>query len=167
MQALPGTLQDLSAPQYKGKVRVSVGVDKGGNVVRWGLEVASYGLHLIGAHISYDDKACLDSFLAAQQSWPEEFENILLNGIEMKNESGELVNKKIQLCIIGDKMAISDLLGIQGSSCKFPIVWDLTPSHHLRKFHLDGSPHVPGNENCDFPRRDIRSLKSDFFENLR
>ena len=71
----------------------------------------------------------------------------------------------VQIVIFGDKSFLSEIFGLQGSAATFPILYDLTPSTHLRKAHRDGSPHLPSIEGCQFPLRTVEMLDKDYYEN--
>ena len=71
----------------------------------------------------------------------------------------------VQTVIFGDKSFLSEIFGLQGSAATFPILYDLTPSSHLRKAHRDGTPHLPSIKGCQFPARTLESLDRDYYEN--
>ena len=138
------------------------GFDKGGGIVRFTLERSGTATHLIGCFEGAEISANIDAFLTIQTSWIDQFKDI--------QEEGIIVDGKfspIQLVVIGDKAAIAECLGHQGSSATFPILYDETTSAHLRKSHRDGSPHAPGIPGCTFPRRTLSSIDEDFLENKK
>ena len=164
-----GSLQDIDAPQYNNMLmRVVVTVDKGGQVVRWGVELFSNGLHIVGAYEGYDNHRNMQAFLNAEYSWMDQLEDILKTGLTYYDiKSQQYKTKEVQLLWVCDKAAISEGLGLQGSASKYPITWDLTTSDHLRKGHLDGSPHSPNNPMCQFEPRTLEGMELDLLNNLR
>ena len=92
---------------------------------------------------------------------------LVRRGIEVKDpNSQEICTREVDLCLLGDYMFLCAMLGHQGSSSSFPCLRDYTPSSHLRKAHLDGSPHTPDNPSCRFERRTLESFDLDYSQNL-
>ena len=92
---------------------------------------------------------------------------LVCRGIEVKDpNSQEICTREVDLCLLGDYMFLCAMLGHQGSSSSFPCLRDYTPSSHLRKAHLDGSPHTPDNPSCRFERRTLESFDLDYSKNL-
>ena len=165
----PGSLQDLSSKQYDGCVRVTFGCDKGGSVMRYACEVIGGVSHLIGCYTGHDNHSNMSCYMNAENSWVEQMSNMLDNGVEvqLQNENTGSHIWPVQLVLVGDKAAISEGLGLQGSAATFPIVYDLTPSNHLRLAHRDGSPHSPEFQGCRFPLRTLEMIDNEYAKNLK
>ena len=160
-----GSLQDPDAPRYGGLLRVVFGADKGGGVTRFGIEMAASGLHLVGMFSAHDSHENMERFLEAEANWSEQMRNLLRHGLTTHDEEGKEVKGPVQVVIFGDKSFLSEIFGLQGSAATYPILYDLTPSTHLRKAHRDGSPHLPSIEGCQFPLRTVDMLDKDYYEN--
>ena len=151
-----GSIQNLQHPIYKGKIRLAIGGDKGGKVFRWTVEIASNPAHIFGMFEAADTFANLASYLVTGGDWSAQLRELLEKGLEVTDpETGVTTTMQVELCIIGHYMFLCDLMGHQGSAASYPSLRDLTPSSHLRKAHLDGSPHTPTNPACVFPRRTL------------
>ena len=161
-QIVPGSIHDLGASNYKGFLRFMFGFDRGGGVVRFTLELSGSATHLIGCYEGAEIATNVQSFLAATTSWPDQFSKILEEGI---HDPVEAKISPVQLVAIGDKAALSEAMGHQGSSSTYPILFDKTPSTHLRKAHRDGSPHSPDIEGCKFELRSLADFDNDYLEN--
>ena len=158
-QLQAGSIQNLQHPIYKGKIRLAIGGDKGGKVFRWTVEIASNPAHIFGMFEAADTYANLAAFLVGGSDWPAQLRELLEKGLEVTDpETGVTTTMEVELCIIGDYMFLCDLMGHQGSAATYPSLRDLTPSSHLRKAHLDGSPHTPTNPGCVFPRRTLEDF---------
>ena len=117
----PGSLQDLSSKQYDGCVRVTFGCDKGGSVMRYACEVIGDVSHLIGCYTGHDNHSNMSCYMNAENSWVEQMSNMLDNGVEvqLQNENTGSHMLPVQLVLVGDKAAISEGLGLQGSAATF------------------------------------------------
>ena len=71
----------------------------------------------------------------------------------------------VDFCLVGDGAFTRAMLGHQGAASSYPILQDETPSSHLRKAHRDGSSHLPTNKGCQFPRRTMESIHSNYTAN--
>ena len=97
------------------------GFDRGGGVVRFTLELSGSATHLIGCYEGAEIATNVQSFLAATTSWPDQFSKILEEGI---HDPVEAKISPVQLVAIGDKAALSEAMGHQGSSSTYEEVPD-------------------------------------------
>ena len=165
----PGSLQDLSAPLYRGELWPVFGGDSGGGTTKEFVELASTGPHLIGMFKAKDIHQNLEAFMRHGQDWILQLEHLVKHGLKVTNHlTGEKVTLKVRLFLNGDYAYLCEKCGHQGCASCYPILRDLTPSSHLRKAHRDGSPHHPGVPGCAALAvpRSPESFTTDFLANL-
>jgi hypothetical protein len=180
MDCEASSLANLDHPAYGGCLRVVFGGDKGGGIMRWVVEVGGAGTHLVGMCMALDSHPNMERWLTAGDNWMEQTRYLsmslqshhglirlmLRDGIVLEDEeTGEPKIYKIEIKLMGDKAFQSEMFGHQGSAATFPILFDLTPSSHLRRAHLDGSPHNPAQPGCIFPRRTQEGFDRDYLDN--
>ena len=72
------SLQNPDHPSYNGKLRVAIGGDKGGKVMRWTAEIASNSVHIFGMFEADDSHSNLEKFMASGGNWEEQLRYLLV-----------------------------------------------------------------------------------------
>ena len=69
----PSSLCSLDHPIYQGRVRIAIGGDKGGKVMKWSVEIASNDAHIFGMFEADDNHANLEKYLVTGSNWEDQF----------------------------------------------------------------------------------------------
>ena len=107
-----------------------------------------------------------ENLLSFQSPYIEQIRKLVAYGIEVSGEDEASKVLEVEVFANGDKAYLSDQVGHGGAASSFPSIYRLVTSRHLRKAHLDGSPHNLSNPSCVFPDRTPDDIDRDYHENV-
>ena len=106
------------------------------------------------------------NLLTFQSQYIEQIRNLVAFGIDVSGEDEPSKVLEVDVFVNGDKAYLSDQLGHSGAASSFPSIYRLVSSSHLRKVHLDGSPHNHSNPKKLFQARTADDIDRDYHENV-
>ena len=159
----PTSMKNLQHPLYQGKLWVVIGGDKGAQTMKFVVGVGGHDPHIFGMFEAADTPANL---LCFQSSYIEQIRKLVAFGIDVSLEDEPSKVLEVEVFANGDKAYLSDQIGHAGAAASFPSIYRLVPSSHLRKSHLDGSPHNLSNPDCVFQARTPKDIDRDYHENV-
>ena len=109
---------------------------------------------------------CLKLLTHLRIFWSEQIRRMQAFGIELKKDDDSNYTAEVEVLLCGDKAFMSDEIGHAGASSSFPSYYRLVPRNHLRKKHLDGSPHNLSNPECHFVERTPEKVDRNYHQNL-
>ena len=157
------SMKNLAHPLYFGKLWIVLGGDKGNSTMKFVAGVGGCNPHLFAMFEASDTPSNL---LAFQSIYVEQIRRMICFGVEVQLEDGSSKVYEVGLFSSGDKAYLSDQNGHAGGASSYPSLYRLVTSSHLRKKHLDGSPHTRGNPDCEFLTRTPDSADKDYHENV-
>ena len=164
-----GSLEDLEAPLYQGRLWVTFSADSGGGSTKFTLEIASQ-VHMCGILAATDLHSNLEAFMRKGGDWVAQLTTLKEKGLEViDRETEEVEVMGVELFLGGDMAFQAEILGHQGGAASFPCLKCLVTSHHLRKEHREGEPHALTRKACRdvLVTREVASYETNFLSNVR
>ena len=164
-----GSLEDLEAPLYQGRLWVTFSADSGGGSTKFSLEIASE-VHLCGIIIATDLHANLEALMRKGGDWVAQLTTLKEKGLEVVDrETGEVEVMGVELFLGGDMAFEAEIMGHQGGAASFPCLKCLVTSHHLRTEHREGEPHTLARKACKdvVVAREVDSFETNYLSNVR
>ena len=161
----PASMKNLQHPLYFGKIWIIIAGDKGAQTMKFVAGVGGHDPHLFGMFEASDTPANL---LAFQSKYIQQLRQMIAFGLEVtKDDDGDETEVlEVEVLATGDKAYLYDENGHAGAAASYPSIFRLVTSTHLRKSHLDGSPHNMSNPECQFPDRTPDGIDRDYHENV-
>ena len=107
-----------------------------------------------------------ENLLIFQSKYREQISQLVAFGLDLPQADGSTKAVEVEVLVCGDKAFLSDENGHAGAAASFPSIYRLVTSEHLRKKHLDGSPHNRANPECHFQERTPESMEMDYHLNM-
>ena len=134
------TMSNLDHPNYNNSLWVPFSGDKGSTTMKFALGIGVEKPHICGMFKAADTPINLQIF---QAPFTEQLKNLEENGLEVEDVTGETKIMNIELFTTGDKQFKYIQSGLGGTSSNYPSEYSKVTLNHLKKAHLDGSPHTP------------------------
>ena len=156
-------MENLRHPLYYNKLWVIISGDKGAQTMKFIVGIGGRDPHLLGMFEASDTPANLMAF---QSMYMQQIRDLIQFGLKVTEEDGEKKVIEVEVFAAGDKAYLSDENGHAGGASSFPSIYRLVTSKHLRKQHLDGSPHNKSSPLFHFPERTPEGIDRDYHENV-
>ena len=157
------SMRNLDHPLFFNKLWIIISGDKGASTMKFVGGVGGKDPHLFGIFEASDTP---ENLLTFQSKYREQIGQLVTFGLTVSKEDGSSKVLEVEVILCGDKAFLSDENGHAGGAASFPSIYRLVTSQHLRKKHLDGSPHNKSNPECQFPERTPEDMAKDYHENL-
>ena len=159
----PNSMKNLDHPLFFNKLWFVISGDKGGSTMKFVAGLGGHDPHLFAMFAACDTP---ENLLIFQSKYREQINQLLAFGIELPQDDGSSKVVEVEVIVCGDKAFLSDENGHAGAAASFPSIYRLVTSDHLRKKHLDGSPHTRADPDCHFPERTPTGMEKDFHQNM-
>ena len=129
----PICISNILSPKYKGRLRVTIGGDKGGQTTKITIILGGGREPLcIGLYYGTD---CSSNLLRFFGDWTSQLRDLSSNGLNVRFEDGSAIHFPIDLLLNGDMMFESEILGHSGSASTFPSLYRLIGRKHFQNDH--------------------------------
>ena len=162
----PVCIQNLASEKYEGRLRLTVGGDKGGDCTKITIMLGGGREPLvIGMFMAADIHANMLTFF---DQILVQLRNIKLHGMVVRHHTTGLpAHMECDILINGDMGFISEAVGHSGGGGMKPSYYRLVSRDHLQWGHRNGEPHIPGRPECEAPWRDMREMERQYLANER
>jgi hypothetical protein len=157
------SLKNLDHPLFFNKLWIVISGDKGSSTMKFAAGVGGHDPHLLGLFEASDTP---ENLLIFQSKYREQISQLVAFGLDLPQNDGSTKAVEVEVLVCGDKAFLSDENGHAGAAASFPSIYRLVTSEHLRKKHLDGSPHNRANPECFFQERTPEIMEMDYHLNM-